>query len=66
MLKSVNASKKISLGSAATLLVTTSLLGQLIGLLRTRLVNANFDDKGPQSTDAYFAAFNIPDLFFLR
>jgi putative peptidoglycan lipid II flippase len=28
------------------------------------LVNANFPDKGPFSTDSYFAAFNIPDFFF--
>ena len=53
--------KKVSIGSIAALLIATSFLGQLLGLLRTRLVNANFD---PTLTDSYFAAFNIPDLLF--
>ncbi len=58
------ANKRISLGSAAALLMTASMLGQLLGFLRTKLVNANFPALGPDSTDAYFAAFKIPDLFF--
>lgn len=41
-----------------------ALTGQLLGFLRTKLVNANFPISGPQSTDAYFAAFTIPDFFF--
>lgn len=56
--------KRISIGGIAALLMATSFLGQLLGLLRTRLVNANFPATGPNSTDAYFAAFNIPDLLF--
>lgn len=56
--------KRVSIGSIAALLAATAFLGQLLGLLRTRLVNANFEAIGPQSTDAYFAAFNIPDFFF--
>lgn len=56
--------KRISLGSAAVLLVSSSLLAQVLGFLRTKLVNANFSAVGPHSTDAYFAAFNIPDFFF--
>ena len=40
------------------------LFGQLLGFIRTQLVNANFEALGPNSTDAYFAAFKIPDLFF--
>lgn len=55
---------KVSVGKVASLLVVTSSLGQLLGLLRTRLVNANFPATGPESTDAYFAAFIIPDFFF--
>lgn len=39
-------------------------MGQVLGFLRTRLVNANYSALGPESTDAYFAAFKIPDLFF--
>lgn len=46
------------------LLIVTAFIGQLLGFLRTKLVNANFSATGPNSTDAYFAAFNIPDFFF--
>src|SRR5947209_18251199 len=53
-----------SIGNIAALLVATSLVGQLLGFMRTKLVNANFPTVGPHSTDAYFAAFNIPDFFF--
>lgn len=58
------ANKRIGLGNVAALLVTASLFGQILGFLRTKLVNANFHALGPNSTDAYFAAFNIPDFFF--
>ncbi len=58
------ANRRISLTSAATLLVVATLFGQLLGFIRTQLVNANFDVYGPNSTDAYFAAFKIPDFFF--
>jgi len=56
--------KWMSISNVAFLLVVTALIGQLLGLLRTKLVNANFEATGPGSTDAYFAAFTIPDLFF--
>lgn len=56
--------KRVPLASVATLLIGTSLLGQVLGFLRTKLVNGNFPAIGPNSTDAYFAAFNIPDFFF--
>lgn len=59
------ASKSISLSGAATLLITTSMIGQLLGFLRVKLINANFPATGPGSTDAFFAAFKIPDFFFL-
>ena len=58
------AKKRISLPGAATLLVVTMLMSQILGFLRTKLVNANFPLTGPQSTDVYFAAFKIPDFFF--
>lgn len=58
------ANKRIGLGNAAVLLIFASLFGQILGLLRTKLVNANFSALGPNSTDSYFAAFNIPDFFF--
>lgn len=58
------ANKRMGLGNAAALLVFASMFGQILGFLRTKLVNANFHAIGPNSTDAYFAAFNIPDFFF--
>ncbi|HEX5797211.1 MAG TPA: lipid II flippase MurJ [Candidatus Saccharimonadales bacterium] len=58
------ANSRISLSNAAALLMFASLIGQLLGFLRTRLVNANFPAIGPESTDAYFAAFKIPDFFY--
>jgi len=56
--------RRISVGNTAFLLVSTAFFGQLLGLVRTKLVNANFPATGPGSTDSYFAAFNIPDFFF--
>jgi putative peptidoglycan lipid II flippase len=44
--------------------MTTTLVGQILGFLRTKLVNANFPIAGPHSTDAYFAAFTVPDFFY--
>jgi putative peptidoglycan lipid II flippase len=58
------ATRRISLPGAATLLVSTMLVSQLLGFLRTKLVNANFPLIGDESTDVYFAAFKIPDFFF--
>lgn len=59
--------KRISFGNAAVLLVTTTLISQLLGFFRTKLVNANFgglprDD--PHNAGIYFAAFVLPDFFF--
>ena len=61
---STKRARRISVGNAAMLLVGSALLSSGLGFLRTKLVNANFPATGPGSTDAYFAAFNIPDLFF--
>jgi putative peptidoglycan lipid II flippase len=58
------ANKRISLSGAATLLVVTALLGQVLGFLRVKFINANFPIFGPESTDAFFAAFKVPDFFF--
>ena len=62
--KPVKSGRRVPLSAIATLLVTSSLVGQMLGFLRTKMVSANFPPVGPQSTDAYFAAFNIPDFFF--
>lgn len=58
------ANKRISFGSAATLLVVVALGGQLLGFLRNRLISANFTVTDPGASDAFFAAFQIPDFFF--
>src|SRR3982751_3810160 len=58
------ANQKLSLTSAAALLVGASLVGQLLGFMRTQVVNGNFNTTGHITTDAYFAAFKIPDFFF--
>jgi putative peptidoglycan lipid II flippase len=56
--------KRGTIFNVATLLIATSIIGQILGFLRTKLVNSHFPLIGPNSTDAYFAAFTIPDLFF--
>jgi putative peptidoglycan lipid II flippase len=58
------ANRRVSLVSAAALLVGASLIGQLLGFMRTQVVNGNFNSPGHITTDAYFAAFKIPDFFF--
>ena len=61
---STRIANRVSLPGAATLLVMTMLVAQLLGFLRTTLVNGKFELTGPNSTDVYFAAFKIPDFFF--
>lgn len=58
------ANRRIPLGSAAALLIGVTLMGQLLGFFRTRLIAANFTEIDPGSSDAFFAAFLIPDFFF--
>lgn len=58
------ANRRVSLVNAAALLVGASLIGQLLGFMRTQVVNGNFNSPGHITTDAYFAAFKIPDFFF--
>src|SRR4051812_2611518 len=58
------ANERISLSSAAALLVVATLIGQLLGFLRVQIINGNFNSPGHIQTDAYFAAFKIPDFFF--
>ncbi len=59
--------KRIPLSSVALLLIGTAMIGQVLGFLRTKLINANFDNPHTplaERAGVYFAAFNIPDLFF--
>jgi putative peptidoglycan lipid II flippase len=58
------ANKRVSLGGAASLLIGVALAGQLLGFFRNRLVSTNFTVIDPGSSDAFFAAFQIPDFFF--
>lgn len=58
------ANRRVSLISAAALLVGASLFGLVLGFVRVQVVNANFNTTGRITTDAYFAAFKIPDFFF--
>jgi putative peptidoglycan lipid II flippase len=62
--KKLKRSRRVPFSAIAALLIGSSLIGQVLGFLRTKMVSANFPSSGPQSTDAYFAAFNIPDFFF--
>jgi len=59
------ATKRVSLSNAATLLVAAALASQVLGFFRNRLISTNFTQLHPGSTDAFFAAFQIPDFFFL-
>lgn len=54
--------KQRTLGAAAFLISLSYLLSRLLGLVRDRLLASNFG-IGAQ-TDAYTAAFRIPDLLF--
>jgi putative peptidoglycan lipid II flippase len=55
---------RFNVANTAALLIVTAFIGQMLGFLRTKLVNTNFPTSGPHGTDAYFAAFNLPDFFF--
>ncbi|MDQ3159080.1 MAG: murein biosynthesis integral membrane protein MurJ [bacterium] len=59
------ATSKISVGNAAILLASTTMIGQVLGFLRVKFINANFPATGEGSTDVFFAAFKIPDFFYL-
>jgi putative peptidoglycan lipid II flippase len=59
-----HANKFKGMSNVTILLAGSSLLTQLLGLIRTKLINQNFHAVGVHSTDAYWVAFNIPDFFF--
>ncbi len=60
ILKKIN--KTRTLGVAAFLISLSYFLSRLLGLVRDRLLASNFGIGG--QTDAYTAAFRIPDLLF--
>ena len=55
------ATSRLSVSGAATLIAGTSVVGLILGIVRTNLLNANFNHF---STGAYFVAFKIPDFIF--
>jgi putative peptidoglycan lipid II flippase len=54
--------KRLSVSSAAFMLAGFSVVGTVLGLVRVSLINSNYFNKF--STDAFFAAFKIPDFIF--
>ena len=54
--------QRLSIGSAAFLLAGFSLVGTVLGLVRTSMINSNYFNRF--STDAYFTAFKLPDFIF--
>ena len=59
--------KRISFGDAAVILVMTSLIAQVLGFLRTKLINGNFIGANvppDQNAGVYFASFVLPDFFY--
>lgn len=46
------------------MLIVVALVGQALGFLRNRLISTNFTVYDAGSTDAFFAAFVIPDFFY--
>jgi len=55
------ANQRVSLSSAVLLLAGSTIIGTILGILRTKLINSNFNNF---ESDAYFAAFKIPDFVF--
>lgn len=58
------ATTRLSIGGAATLIMSVTLVGQALGFLRVRLISANFSVVDAGLSDAFFAAFQIPDFFY--
>lgn len=58
------ANQRLSFGGAAGLLIAVALSTQALGFLRNRLISTNFSFFDAGTTDAFFAAFQIPDFFF--
>ena len=53
--------RNMSVGSATVLISSSLLIGMLLGIVRTKLINADFNNF---STGAYFAAFKLPEFIF--
>ncbi len=60
------ANRRIFYARRSIIMIATALIGQLLGFLRVTVINGSFPDKGPQSTDAYFAASKFLTCFSIR
>ena len=59
--------KRITFGNAAFILAGSAAVSQILGFLRTKIINANFVGAtvpSDQNAGVYFAAFVLPDFFF--
>lgn len=54
--------KKLTISSAAMILAVTSMISNVLGMYRERLVAAKFG--ATHMTDIFYASFRIPDLIF--
>jgi putative peptidoglycan lipid II flippase len=54
--------KKLTISSAAIILGATSLISNILGLYRERMIAATFG--AGHMTDAFYASFKLPDLIF--
>lgn len=53
--------QNMSIGSATMLIAGSLVIGIILGVIRTKLINADFNNE---VTGAYFAAFKIPEFIF--
>ncbi|HEX6461649.1 MAG TPA: murein biosynthesis integral membrane protein MurJ [Candidatus Saccharimonadales bacterium] len=58
------ANQRFSVGLAATLLASSTLIAAVLGFYRDKLLIRNFLDDLPGYLDAYQAAFKIPDFMY--
>lgn len=58
------ATARMSVSGAASLLIGVTLIGQILGFLRMRFIATNITEMSPGASDAFFAAFQIPDFFY--
>jgi putative peptidoglycan lipid II flippase len=58
------ANRRLTVGLAASLLASSSLLASLLGIFRERLLNSTYLQTYPTGIDAYTVAFLIPDFMF--
>ncbi len=58
------ATSRLSVSGAASLLIGVTLISQVLGFLRSRLIGTNIAQIDPGASDAFFAAFQIPDFFY--